>query len=1316
MESTTKYTWNLVSRYTDFELKSNLEKNGVLILNDLARDLNADSSNVSFDSALRVINLVTSSKELFQGSISEFFQALESKNIWQQQEITPPSRSSSITHLFWSTTVPTSTSKIINALKLAVTNNQPYIAYELLKHLPEVKSIDIKGPHLDSLLVWGIDQDASEFVIELLKKDKERDLFKNDENSILSYAIQTKKTRLLESLDQLYPRVDLINKLTNPKNNYIYNLLKDESGFERLTKLIGDDLIACLDKRVGVCFNVVDQIVVFEHFESLKILRKHVTEDDFLRLLGFSVEGNKETVLTSAASFRDDRELEEFYEVIKHLIQPENVIKLYKQLDKKGDSFLNKQFLLFDSLKFIKDKMPEEYKYFINNKNLKGENFLASRSINSVLLNLQHNKENIDDELQILINDYLYGTDQDGNTIFHKIVYEVYFEFGTDGINEFKKLLENSLFLSMIQCVNNEGDSPLFKFIQFKGTIHEFMKIFSIDKKIIRQMVLLKNKSNQNILHKIASNYFMYDFESHSLTDFLSNAEIEKFLLEQDENGLNPMQISAKKGEIRFLNYVIKAYPHIAQQFIQSNDESFQYLMDSRIKNYSIDQELLKFFQISPKAFLSSLMRNPSFFSKFYQDLKTYKERTIFNELFSQFPILQSVNNSMYPYFAKKLPLSEFFKALTQKIDQFIKESGDRSLEIALILGDGNFLSALKHQLTTEQFLEQKEKVIAAYPLLAKEINERVENLEWQMDEAHLSVAEEQAVKLPPEALSQYQSKMILDGFKSINFKDVAQAGFTDPTKLKNDVGEQYVTVTVQELTDGMEQLFNEFIPKRKAYTATPPSDTPEIEVFYANLEGFYKEVMFYLDKVKEEIGSSTASEMEKRDAWDKMNATLIQIAVSSLHCGTRWNGVVLDEIENLKGLPADLEKMLNRLFANLRVRITEAIAGRYGSDAHTYGTLIKYIGKRMAIPNAHLIDEKMLDKRLTEEGSLNEFHQFYNQNAIKNHFLESLQEKKIVKDAFLGWLQENPGDWQREEFENTLSNVQKDSKLNALIQGHGEKVKNESLKIMVNASEQFTPSERLKDRLAELELIKVKKPAEYALELEGILRDEYRGFPEFALRGFSALLSVDTALQEAFEDLLIASFSPYKESYQEAFATFKQQILLVDQANQIVQRLKKHGVAISRETAKQMIIRPNGQEILADMLQQEHGMKFLSEVYYSLGEQLVEKLSEELAENEELYNKALVAETPQEHAVIGELLWKAAFKDEFLPEKRKLKNAILQDDKFREAFSKVIKAPIEENIEPLIALMMQEPGLKYRVEEKEVLRFLQAFHYIKLR
>lgn len=266
-----------------------------------------------------------------------------------------------------------------------------------------------------------------------------------------------------------------------------------------------------------------------------------------------------------------------------------------------------------------------------------------------------------------------------------------------------------------------------------------------------------------------------------------------------------------------------------------------------------------------------------------------------------------------------KTPLLTHLPAIAQ-------QSPEEAVEILFLLGSiyanpAKFFSSKEAYLKV--LLDLKKKYPQAsleyfYPLLL------------QMNPDHMQrKISEFAV---PEVNEQIPLTELLDFFDSLNWHDPAAQDYCNPQKVL-----VYGLSQKQEtLRSSLQAVVGNYVPNRLQFTGTPLQGTPELALFYKNLENILRNIILLLRKLQDPLLCKKA---------------VLKLAWSTVLCGTRWEETALRVFHKLK-YPKSNDERLEEKYDTELSKIRESIARLIGFHSmHGYRQVVRWIGKEFNIP-----------------------------------------------------------------------------------------------------------------------------------------------------------------------------------------------------------------------------------------------------------------------------------------------------------------------------------------------------------------------------
>ncbi len=789
--------------------------------------------------------------------------------------------------------------------------------------------------------------------------------------------------------------------------------------------------------------------------------------------------------------------------------------------------------------------------------------------------------------------------------------------------------------------------------------------------------------------------------------------QLAALLSAKNNNKESPLNIAMKAGNVQLLHglmyfaeiYKYEQMPAIINQSANMQDphflDTFILLHDPNIENkYAKGVELLRdfFIRSHPQLPFASAIHAGS--CKFLWDIPS---DTYFQQFLAPYPQLFEI--------AKGKSYAQAVEELKQTLNQQPRET---LLEVGLLLGNQELLFEAAKLLTPAEYKEQLASLKSRFPGLGEKITDKLDNVHLAIDESHMQAEKLAKIEINRALLAPFNYQDIYTGFKQVNFSDKTKLGYRDPAALKNDVGDHYVSVTVPELDAALNLLFNTRIPNKQGVEGTPPSGTPEIKQYYANLKEQYQEVLYHMDQLKRlKETNPDATEADLRDAADAISRGFIAIAVSALHCGSRWQEEVEDTIRDLKGAPASLEEILHFLMGTLRSSIAETIALTHSTDSHTRGTVFSQLAQRMAIPGASRIIEHLRDRKVKEEKTVEAFYNLYTPAVMYRHLLQKMEEKPKIKAAILDWFKDNPGTWHKEEYADKLAAIKEDPAWQVLL----DEIHNEN-KLSINnpLSQAFLNiniPEDLPKILADINYEISQKPEDYSKLIEMLFRKTHSQLDPELLRMCCSLLSTSPSLQTAFHEIF-SQFPDYKSNEIQTSTKFLVELDKIEKSSKIMAFLNEKHVSVDKQMAEKMATQPNYNEILTDMLERQRGEEFAKGVYFSPGSEFIDKFVELATEDYELLDTLRAANTLEKFASFITDQWKDMFEGKHPQALETLLQRIEHDKDFAAICKTCLLNPDSKNQKHLKELLLELPNMNYQFQRKEIMRLLEVQGFIR--
>ncbi len=504
------------------------------------------------------------------------------------------------------------------------------------------------------------------------------------------------------------------------------------------------------------------------------------------------------------------------------------------------------------------------------------------------------------------------------------------------------------------------------------------------------------------------------------------------------------------------------------------------------------------------------------------------------------------------------------------------------------------------------------------------------------------------------------------------------------------------------------------------SFAGTPSASTPELLEYYENLKKFYQEILYHISELEK---LPTSNQAELRDIKDKISRNLIEVAISSLHCGSRWVSQANESISDLKGEPESLELMLDRLFIGMRTLLAEKIGSSFGSDSHSVNVVTNLLSPKVGLPSAGKIIETFgLFALIKENEVFKRFYNLYTPKEMLTYLIEHMSQKPRLKEAVLEWFRDNPGEFKKEYYTNLKKELETDAALATLLQpvSIDYEIKTAELKKFVDAVNEHKFSESLPEMLIELRKV---KPDEYALELAYILKQEFKDAfndktlprKDETLPRIMTFLSVNKSFQTAFYQYLASSQAKSEGEPSLAIQKLTGIIQKIDQANSLIAYLKSKDVTLDHETALSMIGHKTPFTVLEGVLDKRWGNEFVDTIYTSLGMKLIEAMPD-LMENEVFTGQVNQAATHEQQLAVLQTLWKLVFNEQHAEELQSLLKTIKYEPELLKQIIQALRLPCNENLETCKKALLAEPFLQYQFDQQQLVRLLLEQQFLQRR
>ncbi len=819
---------------------------------------------------------------------------------------------------------------------------------------------------------------------------------------------------------------------------------------------------------------------------------------------------------------------------------------------------------------------------------------------------------------------------------------------------------------------------------------------------------------------------------------YLSVEKFKEIVFKENSEGHNLIEHAFSVGYGKFLKKLKLYYPEIIEEVISVHNKNLLPLLKDW-NAFKLAVKLnLSFWHLFPffdkgalrqefafeeiKSLSSTLESQPPKLS--IRDYPTYLSLKRFYPRFLQwikhnFPNLEKAGGK------------EIAAKIKENLAAFTEKAGKESLAAGFILADDELLFNLTQILGQAKAEEQLNNLCRQLPIAAHLFREKLELIAFKLDERHMaSERVKQVNNVDPELLKPFNYKEISQRFARINFTDPKQLGYRDPRKLKNDVGvNQYEPVSVTTLRTSLDTLIYKYIPNNTPTAGTPSASSPELPIYYENLKKSYQEILYHISELEK---LPAGNPREQQDVKDQISRNLIELAVSSLHCGSRWISQANESNSDLKGEPESLELMLDKLFVGMRTLLAEKIGSALGPDSHTVNSVMNLLSPKVGLPAGKIIETFgfLANIFINEEEVLKRFYKLYTPGEMLAYLKEHIDQKPRLKEVVLEWFRDNPGEFRKEHYDQLKADFKDDKRFKELLQTvPNTEINMEELKEFAAAIKTHQPSESLPERLAKLEKV---KPDEYALELVGILRQEFRGvFSPASLRLTASILTEDKNLQTIFHDYLACRAKPNNE-FSMAINKLICMLQKVDQANNLVAYIKEKGVALDQETVrrmidkereaaldqeteKRMIDRATPFTLLEGVIDKCRGNEFVDTIYTSLGVKLIEAMPD-LIENEAFAEQITLAITPEQQLVVLQTVWQLIFNGRYTDELKSLLKAIKYEPGLLKQIMQALRQPDNENLESCKKALLEEPLMRYRFDNQQLIRLLVQQGFLQAR
>lgn len=183
-----------------------------------------------------------------------------------------------------------------------------------------------------------------------------------------------------------------------------------------------------------------------------------------------------------------------------------------------------------------------------------------------------------------------------------------------------------------------------------------------------------------------------------------------------------------------------------------------------------------------------------------------------------------------------------------------------------------------------------------------------------------------------PEVEEEIPLNELLLFFDSLNWNDPLAPDYCDPQKvLVYGLSQKRET-----LRSSLQAVVGNYVPNRLQFTGTPLQGTPELAIFYKNLENILKNIVLLLRNLENPLLYKKA---------------ILKLAWSTVLCGTRWEETALRVFHKLK-YPKSNEERLEEKYDSELAKIRENIARLVGHHSmHGYRQVVRWIGNEFNIP-----------------------------------------------------------------------------------------------------------------------------------------------------------------------------------------------------------------------------------------------------------------------------------------------------------------------------------------------------------------------------
>lgn len=293
-----------------------------------------------------------------------------------------------------------------------------------------------------------------------------------------------------------------------------------------------------------------------------------------------------------------------------------------------------------------------------------------------------------------------------------------------------------------------------------------------------------------------------------------------------------------------------------------------------------------------------------------------------------------------------------------------------------------------------------------------------------------------------------------LDLFDKINFDKPEQNLYFDPEKLKNDVLNNYVKISKNEVRNGLGKLID-YITNRKDHIAVP-KDKKEREEWYQYLENILKTNLELFTKTEDK---------------GLVFAEVIRIGIGGTHCGDRWRKDALDLHRTLTGRwitsSMSYESLIQSWLDSYKEGVVEELVRKLSSsdiqyEPHIYNCL----GKA-------LISEGILFSEIVSF-NLNDSTSFKDKSVSDKYVNAFINE--FTKTNIVLFIQININDWlkSKTKLNEKMSEI---DNMRDVLRGYTEKILSQKMKELEKGLEKMKYAygkEKAKEMLQDAQMLEV--------------------------------------------------------------------------------------------------------------------------------------------------------------------------------------------------------------------------------------------------